>query len=82
MCDEQYQFMYRDASNSIAQLDQKLAAYRDLIEVWHMVAQVLVQFPVHHKKCTAGAGRKPVECDRCKSLTMLDEVIKVTNAIL
>jgi hypothetical protein len=81
--DDQYRFMYRDASNSIAALDQKLAAYRDLIDLWQLVAAVLTEYPTHHKKCTAGLDKnKPVDCDRCKSLAMLEELRKATNAIL
>lgn len=79
MCDDQYQFMYRDASNSIAHLDQKLAAYRDLIEVWQLVAQVMADHPVHHRKCKANNN---VTCDRCTSLAMFQEAKRVTDAIL
>ena len=80
---DEYYHRYRDASSSIAALDQKVAMYREIVELWLVVSRVLVEHPTHHKKCTAGLDiRKPVECDRCKCIAMLDEVIRISNAIL
>jgi hypothetical protein len=81
--DEQYRFMYRDASNSIAALDQRLAAYRDLIDMWQLVALMLMQYPTHDKKCTATLDdSQPIKCDRCKVLVMLRQTRSTTDAIL
>lgn len=80
--DEIFRFMYRDASNTVSALDQRLAAYRDLIRAWELVALVLMENPTHVKRCTAKNDGQRSLCPRCESLDMFQEVKKITDAIV
>jgi hypothetical protein len=77
-------FMYRDAANTIATLDQRMAAFRDLITAWRLTAEQLVEHPEHIRRCTAEIDEyvNNMKCGRCIALQMYSEVKEITSAIL